>query len=34
MMTSFEVNHYHVPHNVTCQLRNTEKIKNYEAKTS
>lgn len=33
-MTSFEVNHYHVLQNATCQLHNTEKIKNYEAKTS
>lgn len=34
MMTSFEVNHCHVLQNVTHQLCNTEKIKNYEAKTS
>lgn len=34
MMTAFEVNHYCILQNATCQLCNTGKIKNYEAKDS
>lgn len=34
MTTAFEVNHYCILQNATCQLCDTEKIKTYETKAS